>query len=633
MPETEKRIVDTTMTIAELRLSQLNVRTSEADTSDTSQLEALILADGLMYPMSVHQLRGSALWGAFAGGRRYRSIKKLIERGDVPADTQWKVRQYIGYSDAELIELSINENLPRRDLHAYEVYAGIRRAHGLGHDVPTIAAALNQNPDSIERFLRLGSLAKPIFAAFAGGTISEDQAKAFAGTADGKLQLAVFERLAPIGPVSPKPQEIRAALRIGDAQAQRELAFVGFDAYRDAGGRFELDLFAEQAEERGRVVDLGVLQKLVNAQLGEIRDAVRISTGRPSLRFVAEQPLTDYKIVDHQLAITPRRQDNGTLELPASDGVVAHIAIDASGAPVISYWWESRKVKFGSERKPLAAPAAPAPSIPPTPAAPEAESPFAARHRADAAQAENDGLSKDALFALRAVRKAILRAALIEDARAAGDVAQDYLIWAQIRLLLVEPRPAGFGMRAIGVEQSTGVSNEAFALARDQIAVTRAAQITGEAISEIKRQPFFAESDLLAAFLAYRVAEPHLKQLAAAVVAGIALERGIAGDLPIHDVVAHEARVDRDAALRRLWQPTADFLGLFPKDQRAKFAEPFVDHAATTAAWSKQKSSDLTGNVLAVLTRGGKGGSWVHPMLRFTSPYLAHQADAREAAQ
>ena len=37
--------------------------------------------------------------------------------------------------------------------------------------------------------------------------------------------------------------------------------------------------------------------------------------------------------------------------------------------------------------------------------------------------------------------------------------------------------------------------------------------------------------------------------------------------------------------------------------------------------------------VVAVLTRGGRGGSWVHPMLRFTSPYLAHQADAREVAQ
>lgn len=630
MPDTKKQIVDCTMTIADLRLSPLNVRTSEADTSDTSQLEALILADGLMYPMSVHQLRGSKTFGAFAGGRRYRSIKRLTDRGEVPADAQWKVRKYIGYSEAELIELSINENLPRRDLQSYEVYAGVRRAHSLGHDVGQIAEALNQKPVHIERWLRLGSLAKPVFAALAAGTITTDQARAFAGTADQQLQLAVFERLAPISIHSPTPKEIRAGLNIGDARAQRELAFVGFDAYRAAGGRFELDLFAEEAEERGRVEDLGKLQQLVDEKIAGIRDEVRASTSRPDLRFIAEQPVTEYKIVDHQLAITPRRLADGSLELPAGD-VVAHIALDASGAPVVSYWWESRKAKFGSERKPAAAPRAV-----PTPAAPAAESPFAGHHRAEVtAPARDEHLTSDAMFAFSAVRKVILRAGLIDDAQTlGGTVGADLLVWAQaIALLIPGQRPAGLGIRTLSAEDTSGSSDAAFALAREQVAGTQAARTAALAIADVSRLPFIRETDLPLSFQLYSEEPPGTKNLVAAVVAGMVLERSLAApgyDRPVHDIVAQMVGIETDTCVRTYWAPTGDMLDLLPKKQRLEIAEPFVDRA-TIATWAKLKSSELTSGLLALLTRAGsKGAGWVHPLLRFTT---TQPHDVREAAE
>lgn len=625
MPDTKKQIVDCTMTIAELRLSPLNVRTSEADTSDTSQLEALILADGLMYPMSVHQLRGSKTFGAFAGGRRYRSIKRLTDRGEVPADAQWKVRKYIGYSEAELIELSINENLPRRDLQSYEVYAGVRRAHSLGHDVGQIAEALNQKPVHIERWLRLGSLAKPVFAALAAGTITTDQARAFAGTADQQLQLAVFERLAPISIHSPTPKEIRAALNIGDARAQRELAFVGFDAYRAAGGRFELDLFAEEAEERGRVEDLGKLQQLVDEKIAGIRDEVRASTSRPDLRFIAEQPITEYKIVDHQLAITPRRLADGSLELPAGD-VVAHIAIDASGAPVVSYWWESRKAKFGSERKPAAAPRAV-----PTPAAPAAESPFAGHHRAVETTPADDHLKSDALVALSALRKVILRAGLIDNVSMDEGVGLDLLVWSQARAFL---RPGErLGIRTIANENVNAVLNDAFTLARQLVGATDAARICGLAIVEVSRQPFITDPDLGAAFAAYCEAHSTMKRRTAAIVAGMALDRSLSSpgyERPLHDEIARQVGIETDGCIRTYWAPTNDMLDLLPKKQRLEIAEPFVDRA-TIATWAKLKSSELTSGLLALLTRaGGKGASWVHPLLRFTT---TQSQDVREAAE
>ncbi|USU12764.1 ParB/RepB/Spo0J family partition protein [Sphingomonadaceae bacterium OTU29THOMA1] len=621
-------IIDSFRTIDQLCLSPFNCRIDEEDANDTEQLEALILADGLMYPMSIHQMRGSKTkWGAFAGGRRYRSIRNLAQRGAVPADTQWKVCEYIGYSDAELIELSVKENLPRRENRQYEVYAAVRKAHALGHTVQQIATNLNQDPLLTQQWLRLGQMAKPVFDALAAGRITDAQARAFAGTDDQKFQQLVFERLTAASVLLPAPAEIRKALDIGEVQSQRDLLFVGLDTYRAAGGTFELDLFAEVTEERGRVRDQGKLQELVDAKMATIRDQVRVSTDRPNLRFIAGQPRGDFG-PDHQLIFNPKLVD-GRLDLPDGDAVVAHIAIDASGQPVVSYWWESRKAKFGSEKKP--APAADPPPLV-TPAPPAGESPFAAKHRADAAAQQDDGLSQDAMFALRATRKAIARAALIDDARLYGGVGHDYLIWAQARLLLVEPRPVGIGMRGIAGDTTSGMSADAFGLARDLVAATVASRTIADAIAEIKRQDFFTEADPVAAFLAWRTADPELKTLTAAVVAGIALDRAVAGEMPIHDVIVHECGAARDADVRTRWSPTADFLNLFPKEQRLGFARPFVDNA-TFVTWGKLKSTDLTSGVLSALTRGGQGSGWVHPTLRFNSPFLAHQLEPRAAAE
>lgn len=626
----DRQIVDHMMTIDQLCLSPFNCRINEEDATDTSQLEALILADGLMYPMSVHQMRGSKTkWGAFAGGRRYRSIRALVSRGDFRPNTLWKVREYVGYSDAELIELSIKENLPRRANRDYEIYAGVRRAFALGHDVARIAGELNQQPEHVERWLRLGQLPKPIFDALASGTITDKQARAFAGTADQKLQLVTFERLAPISILSPTPGEIHKAMSIGDIREQRDLAFVGVDFYRAAGGRFELDLFAEEEAERGRVADAGKLQELVDRKLGEVRDAVRKSTSRPDLRFIGEKPKGDFAgSVDHQLAISPKDNGKGGLELPAGD-VVAHIAIDAGGQPVVSYWWSSRKAKFGNEKK-AAAPAAAAPP-PPTPSAPAAESPFAAHHRSSEAAAASDQLKPEALVALSAVRKVILRAGLIDDALMGEAVGWDLLVFSQARALL---KPgARLGIRTIANEAVDALSNDAFTLAREHAGATEASSVCNQAFARISRQAFIKDDDPVTAFAAFCDADDEVKRLTAAIVAGMALERSLASpgyERPLHDEVARRVGIETDGCIRHYWAPTGDMLDLLPKTQRLAIAEPFVDRA-TIATWAKIKSGELTTAVLALLTRAGsKGASWVHPLLRFTT---TQPQDAREAAE
>lgn len=608
----------TTLTIDQLCLSTLNVRTYSPDAEDTAGLQASILADGLMNPIAVHPMKGSkSKFGAIAGGRRYRAIKALIANGDLPLDYAVRVTILDALTDAELIEHSITENLVRRDLRNFELFAGVARAASRGHGVEQIAKGIGQpNLTMVSRWLRLGRLADPVFDALRTGLISEEQAMALAATEDKDLQRVTFERLAPFTALSPSPAEIRRAMKIGDAKAQRDLAFVGADAYRAAGGRFELDLFADASDERGRVVDEGKLQQLVDEEMERVRAQVRTATRSRTLRFLADKPTDQWGNIDHQLMVTPKRRADGSLELPEG-AIAAHIAIDASGAPVVSYWWESRKAKFGSERKPAGTDA----TLPSTPAAPTSESPFAAHHRAEAEQ-QDVGVSIDGMFALSAVRRAIIRAALVDDALGEGDVGQDYLVWAQARALLAtfDNRPSGLGMRTIAGDSLVGVSHEALALARLHVDGIAATGIVAAAVATITRQRFFTDPNLKTALEAYCAAEPGLKRLTAAVVAGIALDRSLAAPgktCPVHDAVAHAAGVETDACIRTYWTPTGDMLDLFPKAQRLAIAEPFVDRT-TFATWAKLKSSELTTAVLAVVTRAGSAGlSWVHPLFRF----------------
>ena len=612
----------TALTIDQIRLSPFNVRNRIPSADDTATLEASILVEGLRVPIDVHRMRDSKLYGAFAGRRRYFAIKRLVERGELARD--WPVPHKLHEaSDAELTEMSITENLIRTDMEEHELYAGVAKAAALGHSAAQIARNLGHSDvRKVERWMRLGQLAPPVFRALADGALTIEQAMAYAGTADRELQAVTFARL----PSFSSPTQIRAALKIGDTLLRRHLTFVGEAIYRAAGGRYELDLFAEDANERGRIVDEGKLATLVDEKLATIREQVRASTGRAELRFIPAPPLFSGQ-VDNQLAITPTRKGD-QLVLPDHPAVVACIQIDAGGEPAISYWWETRKAKFGGEKPAV---------VTPVSSGPIGRAATAAGPNSDAAVRREEGISQDATFALSAQRKAILRAALIDDAEAGGSAALDYLVFAQARALLGTPGGAAerIGMRTIGGDTMVGVSHDAHALAHQHLGPMPATQTTAAAIARIRARPFFSEASVDAAFLLYRDEDPQVKTVTAALVAGVALDRSLATDddrLPIHDVVAHLVGADRDDAVRRrYWTPTAELLDLFPKAQRHAIGAPFVD-GATHRAWSKLNSRDLTAAVHTAVTRtGGKGAGWVHPLLRFNSPFLAHQAIAQEA--
>ncbi len=632
-----------TRTIDELCLSPFNVRTNAEDTSPNEAMEKSILAFGLIHALRVHPMRGSTKgkWGVHAGGRRYRAIKALIERGALPAEWPIDVVERHG-SDADLLAESVAENSLRRDLHDYERYAGVARSHKRGDSIEQIAAICGQKEITIKMWIRLGNLAKPVFEALERGEIDKDQAKAYAATEDHALQLAAFEQLQPRHDWDKTPAKIRAFLRIGDVELSRLLRFVGSDSYVAAGGRLELDLFSDAH----RIMDENKLRDLAHEQLAGVRDAVRVATQRAELRFVVEPPQASHGGPDRFLFVTPRvlsrdmLGDPERIELPDGD-IVAHIRIAEGGEPEVTYWWESLKAKHGTKH------ARAEKVVNPMRAAVMADKSsalggsvaYAAKPLVNAAIKQDAGLTEEGVEIFRSVRTFLLRGALLEDAAdmtRAADAATDYLVWAQLRILLKGDMPHLIGLRGFtaGDRGPEG--------AREHIAAMEASRAWGHALYEVQQQSFFTGTDLGEAYLDYRASAPRLKRMAAAIVTGMALQRSLGADgyrIPLHDALAADLGLIDDDRIRAHWRPTAAMLDLLPKAERLAIAEPFVE-AASFAPWSRAKSSDVTKFVLEVVT--GKAATlrasmadaaarWVHPLLRFTAP-PEPDAPAKEAA-
>lgn len=611
----------TTLTIDQLRLSPFNVRTNEEDASATDALEASLLAEGQLHALQVHPMRGRKdRWCVYAGGRRYRSFSNLVKRGDLPADHPIKVEIHDSMTDAQLIVGSLAENVIRRNLRDYETYAAVKRARAMGDTIEAIAVALGQPAALIEQWSRIGQLAKPIFDAFASGRISRDAAQAYAATDDEQLQMAAFEALNPLSEWHRRPEDIRKFMRFDDRVAEREMRYVGEDTYLAAGGRLQLDIFADPAEPRRLIVDPPILRRLLEEKLGTLREDLRART-RPDLRFVPRAPRREeFDTPDYSLQVHPIEQ-GGAITLPPGE-IVAHITVNEDGRPVVTWWYANAKAKYDTVRETRPRPAAPPRAT--TGAAIAMPRDHEATRDANAAIKEEEGVSQETVEIFRSMRRAILRAALVDDAIAnKSPLGRDFFIWSQLRVLI----DTGAHSTVIGVTPLHRLDAGPEG-GREHVARMPATASWARALARIQARPFLTDPDYPRAFAAY-IGEPEeLKDLAGAVMAGMSLARSLNAegyDLPVHNALAGLLDLRSDQRVREYWAPTAELLDRIPTRQRLAIAKPFVE-SVTFGPWARLKGADITRNVLAVVTGTAAGmrailrdaaTTWVHPLLRF----------------
>ena len=178
---------------SKLRLSPANVRKHYSEAGIVT-LANSIQHLGLLQPIIVSPCAGKkSLLDVHAGGRRWRAIGLLIERGDLPKTHMVDVR--LCENETILAEqISLAENIERENMTAADECAGFRALIDRGETEEDIAKRFSITVRQVQARLRLADLADPIFEALAIGAITLDVAKAYGSVSDRDAQLATWNK-------------------------------------------------------------------------------------------------------------------------------------------------------------------------------------------------------------------------------------------------------------------------------------------------------------------------------------------------------------------------------------------------------------------------------------------------------
>jgi ParB family chromosome partitioning protein len=179
-------------------------------TFDKDALQSLadsIREKGVLQPLIVRHLESDDTYEIVAGERRWRAAQ-MVQLHELPVLVR-------AFTDSEVLEIAIIENIQRADLNAVEEARGYRRLMDqFGHTQEKLAEALSKSRSHIANMLRLLNLPDDVIALLAEGHLTAGHARALI-TADNPSALArrvvaddlsvrETEKLAK-GPAAPKP--------------------------------------------------------------------------------------------------------------------------------------------------------------------------------------------------------------------------------------------------------------------------------------------------------------------------------------------------------------------------------------------------------------------------------------------
>ncbi|KHK51114.1 hypothetical protein PI87_21830 [Ralstonia sp. A12] len=265
-----------TVPLSRLVESEANVRKGALDEGKVRGLAATIAAHGLLYPLLVTEVKPKGRskkvgYAVAAGRRRFAALRLLSEEGKIDADYDVQVRIV---ADEKAVELSAVENT-HQPMHPADEYESFRRMVEEGAGVETVAAHFGVSVAVVQRRLKLAKVAHSLLARYREGEMSLEQLMALTVSDDHAAQLQVWNER----PYHRRtPSELRSALLGETSIASDSLlaTFVGRDAYLAAGGREQVDLFAEHG---AHWTDGALVQQLAEERLMQQAEAIREAEG------------------------------------------------------------------------------------------------------------------------------------------------------------------------------------------------------------------------------------------------------------------------------------------------------------------------------------------------------------------
>lgn len=144
---------------------------------DLESLASSIKQKGILQPLIVRSRHESGTYEIVAGERRWRAAQ-IAQLHELPVLVR-------NFTDTEVLEVAIIENIQRADLNAIEEAAGFRQLMDrFGHTQEKIAEALSKSRSHIANLLRLLSLPEDVQGLVREGRLSAGHARALITTSN-----------------------------------------------------------------------------------------------------------------------------------------------------------------------------------------------------------------------------------------------------------------------------------------------------------------------------------------------------------------------------------------------------------------------------------------------------------------
>lgn len=242
------------------------------DSAALEELAESIRTKGIIQPLVVRPIKGGQTYEIVAGERRWRAAQ-IAQLHDVPVVVR-------NFTDEEVIEIAIIENIQRQDLSAIEEAMAFRQLMDrFGHTQEKLAEALSKSRSHIANTMRLLTLPEAVQTMIRVGTISAGHARALIGAND---PVALAVKVANRG-LSVRETE-KLAKSVGSIKANR----------RSAG----------KAEEKD--ADTRALEGDISANLGMKVDIDHLPTGDGGTVRIHYRTLEQLDMLCQVLSVIPR---------------------------------------------------------------------------------------------------------------------------------------------------------------------------------------------------------------------------------------------------------------------------------------------------------------------------------------
>lgn len=207
-----------------------------------------------------------------AGGRRYRSIARLVKAGRFPEDGL--IPCIVKKADAKTsaVDDSLAENVHRLALHPLDQFRAFKRMVEGGMSTEEVATAYFTTQRYVEQRLRLASVSPTLLDVYAANGMTLAVLEAFTAHPDHARQEQVWDAVRQSH--FREPWRIRQTLIETTVPASDKRAlFVGLDAYVAAGGTV-LPRYLFDEHDDGWLEDVALLDRLVADKLKAVADEV-----------------------------------------------------------------------------------------------------------------------------------------------------------------------------------------------------------------------------------------------------------------------------------------------------------------------------------------------------------------------